>query len=60
MGILDGAPFLQIKATKSGKSLVEIVVTEGVVVVRCRECLRYHRIKVAAVFQNNDSMMDLR
>ena len=51
---------MQIKATKGGKSLVEIVVTEGVVVIRCRECLRYHRIRVASVLHNDDSMMDLR
>jgi hypothetical protein len=51
---------LQIKASKSGKPLVEITVTEGTVVIRCRECLRYHRIKVNSVLRDDHSMMDLR
>ena len=59
VGILRGAPFLQIKASKSGRSLVDMVVTEGTVVIRCRECLRYHRIKVSTVLHEAHPMMDV-
>ena len=60
VGILNGGPFLQIKASKSGKPLVDITVTEGTVVIRCRECFRFHRIKINSIFQDRHSMMDLR
>jgi hypothetical protein len=60
VGILQGAPFLEIKASKSGKPLVDVVVTEGTIVIRCRECLRFHRIKVNSVLRDEHSMMDLR
>lgn len=60
VGILQGSPFLEIKASKSGRPLVDVVVTEGTVVIRCRECLRFHRIKVNSVLRDRHSMMDLQ
>jgi hypothetical protein len=60
VGILQGAPFLEIKASKSGRPLVDVVVTEGTVVIRCRECFRFHRIKVGTVLHERSPMMDLQ
>jgi hypothetical protein len=60
VGILQGSPFLEIKASKGGKPLVDVVVTEGTVVIRCRECFRFHRIKVNSVLRDQHSMMDLQ
>jgi hypothetical protein len=37
-----------------------MVVTEGVVVIRCRECLRYHRVKVSTVLREQHPMMDVQ
>jgi hypothetical protein len=60
VGVLRGAPFLEIKASKSGRLLVDVVVTEGTVVIRCRECFRFHRIKVGTVLRDRYPMMDLQ
>ena len=57
---MDGAPFLQVKALKNGKVIVNAVFVEGVVVLQCRECFRYHRIKVNSVLRDEHPMMDVR
>lgn len=41
-----GIPYIHIKSTKSGKIVTEAIVTSGVVRIRCRECLRWHTVKI--------------
>lgn len=40
----DGKLYLHVKVYKQGRIYGEMVVTEGEVKIRCRECLRWHRV----------------
>jgi len=42
----DGKGFVHIKAWKGKRLLTEAVVTSGEVSIRCRECGKWHTIKV--------------
>lgn len=42
----DGLGFVQIKAWKGQRLLTEAIVTSGVVNIKCRECFRWHCIKL--------------
>lgn len=39
-------PFVHIKAYKQNRIFAEVVITSGVANIRCRECLRWHRIVI--------------
>jgi hypothetical protein len=41
-----GQPYVHMKVYKSKKLYGEMVATEGVVMLRCRECFRWHRISI--------------
>jgi hypothetical protein len=41
-----GDPFLHVKTWKGDRLYVELVVTSGVVRLRCRECLRWHTVRI--------------
>lgn len=40
----NGKPVIWVKTIKNGNISTEVILTTGSVRVRCRECLRYHRI----------------
>lgn len=42
-------PFIHIKSWKGKKLIVEAVITSGTVRIRCRECLRWHRLTIVEV-----------
>lgn len=42
-------PYVHIKVFKQGRIFGEVVVTEGVVRLRCRECLRWHKVRIRHV-----------
>jgi len=42
----SGEPYVHIKSWKAGRLIVEVVVTSGVVRIHCRECLRWHTVKI--------------
>lgn len=35
-----------VKTVKNGQTVTEVVLTSGTMQVRCRECLRFHKITV--------------
>ena len=39
-----GKPVIWVKTIKNGHIVTEVILTAGSVRVRCRECLRFHRI----------------
>jgi hypothetical protein len=41
-----GEPWVHIKGWKGQRLLVEAVVTSGVVKLKCRECLRWYRVRI--------------
>ena len=41
-----GEPWVHVKSWKGDKLYVEIVVNSGVVRLRCRACMRWHRVKI--------------
>lgn len=41
-----GEPFVHIKTWKQGRLYVEAVVTSGVVRIRCRDCFRWHTVRI--------------
>ena len=41
-----GEPWVHVKVWKGKRLYSEMVVTSGVVQIRCRECLRWYRIKI--------------
>lgn len=43
---LTGAPFVHVKVFKQGKVFGEMVAFEGTVHLRCRECQRWHKIRI--------------
>lgn len=42
----SGEPFVHIKTWKQQRLYAEVVVTSGVVRIHCRECLRWHTIRI--------------
>lgn len=41
-----GEPFVHVKVFKQDRIFAEVVATEGTVSIRCRECLRWFRVKI--------------
>lgn len=41
-----GAPFVHLKVHKQSRVYGEVVVTSGEINVRCRSCLRWHRVNI--------------
>ena len=41
-----GNPWVHVKVWKGSRLYTEIVVTSGIVQVKCRECLRWYRIRI--------------
>lgn len=46
-----GKPYVHVKVYKQGRIYGEVLVTEGVVKLHCRECLRWH----AVIFRSPDT-----
>lgn len=42
----EGRPYVHVKAWKQRRLIVEFIQTEGVVRIRCRKCLRWHKITI--------------
>lgn len=42
----DGHGFVHIKTWKGGKLYAEVVVTDGTAHLHCRECLRWHTVRI--------------
>lgn len=42
----DGSPYVHMKVYKAKRLYGEMVATSGVVMLRCRECFRWHRITI--------------
>lgn len=42
----DGQPFVWVKIFKQGRVFGEIVTSDGVTRIRCRDCLRWHVVTV--------------
>lgn len=42
----SGEGFVHIKTWKGQRLYAEVVVTSGTAHIRCRECLRWHRIRI--------------
>lgn len=42
----DGKLFIHVKIYKQSRIFGEILVTDGTVSMRCRECFRWHRINI--------------
>ena len=40
----EGKLYVHVKVYKQGRIFGEVLIVEGVVKVRCRECLRWHRV----------------
>lgn len=45
----SGDLFVHIKSVKNQRISTEVVVTSGVVRVRCKECLRWHKIRILPI-----------
>ena len=45
----SGEPFIHIRSAKGDKLNVEVVITSGTARVRCRECERWHKIRIKHV-----------
>jgi len=41
-----GQAFIHVKSWKGGRLYTEMVVTAGTASIRCRECLRWHKLKI--------------
>lgn len=41
-----GEPYVHMKVHKARRLYGEMVATSGIVMLRCRECLRWHRITI--------------
>lgn len=41
-----GTPFVHVKSWKAQRLYTEVVVTEGSVRIRCRECLRWQTVTI--------------
>lgn len=42
----DGEPWIHVKVWKGKRLYTEIVATSGTVRIRCRECLRWYKVKI--------------
>lgn len=42
----SGEPFVHIKTWKKDRLYVEVVVTQGIARIRCRECMRWHTVRI--------------
>lgn len=42
----SGQPFVHVKTWKQRRLYTEVVVTSGEVRIRCRECFRWHTIRI--------------
>lgn len=45
----DGAPFVHIKSYKSQRLYTEVVITSGVVRIRCRDCKKWMTLTVKPI-----------
>ena len=43
---ISGQPYVHIKTWRQQRILAEVVVESGVARIRCRECLRWHCIRI--------------
>lgn len=41
-----GQGFIHVKTWKGGRLYAEVVITEGTARIRCRECLRWHSVRI--------------
>lgn len=41
-----GKSFVQVRVVKNGRPISEVIITSGVMHIRCRECLRFHKVTV--------------
>lgn len=41
-----GEPFVHVKAYKQQRLITEVVVTAGTARIHCRECLRWHTVRI--------------
>lgn len=55
-----GEPFIWVKVFKQGRIYGEVVATSGTVKLRCRECLRWHQVKIVRVHNDQLSEIDFR
>lgn len=44
-----GQPFIHIKSARKDRINAEVVITEGTARIRCRSCLRWHKIRIKLV-----------
>lgn len=42
----SGQPFIHVKSWKQNRLYTEVIVTEGTVRIHCRECLRWHTVRI--------------
>lgn len=42
----DGEPWVHVKVWKGQRLYAEVIATSGVVRLRCRNCLRWHKVKI--------------
>lgn len=45
-GLENGKPYVHVKVYKNRRIYGEILVTEGDIQLRCRECLRWYRVRI--------------
>ena len=53
LGSEGGVPFLHIQSVRSRRTIVDCRIIGGTVVIKCRECLRTHTIKMDSVMRMN-------
>jgi hypothetical protein len=51
----QGRLYVHMKVFKAKRLYAEMVATQGVVSLRCRECLRWHRISIKAEVEVKES-----
>lgn len=47
----DGKGYVHIKTWKGNRLYAEVVIVAGTAMVRCRECLRWHRFRIRTEVQ---------
>lgn len=45
----SGQPFVHVKAFKQNRIFAEVVITSGTAHIRCRECMRFHKVTIKHV-----------
>ena len=55
-----GKPYVHMKVYKSKRLFGEMIATSGVVLLRCRDCFRWHRITIKSDVQVQETNLDLR